>query len=102
MIKVEKISDNLIRTYSDAGMYIRQENGDLYVEAIDVYPTTHTYEETTTPHGVKKEIDTEALQRRVESIESENKTMSAEIKAAIESNQMLEDCVAEMAEEVYA
>ena len=38
---------NLIRHYSDEGMYIRQkETGAEYEEAIDVIPCKYTYEET--------------------------------------------------------
>lgn len=48
MIKTEKIG-NRIRTYSDAGMMIRQvETGILYAEAVDV-PGRYTYEETDIP-----------------------------------------------------
>lgn len=37
----------LYRTYSDAGMMIRQvETGDVYAEAIDVENAAYTYEET--------------------------------------------------------
>lgn len=39
-----------IKHLSDAGMMIRQnETGNLYEEAIDVYPTAYTYEETNIP-----------------------------------------------------
>lgn len=39
---------NLYRTYSDAGLYIRQETGVEYAEAIDV-EGMHTYTETDRP-----------------------------------------------------
>ena len=40
----------LYRTYSDAGMMIRQnETGAEYAEAIDVEGATYTYTETETP-----------------------------------------------------
>ena len=40
----------LYRTYSDAGMMIRQnETGVEYAEAIDVEGTSYTYTETETP-----------------------------------------------------
>ena len=48
MIKTEMIGTR-IRTYSDAGMMIRQvETGVLYAEAVDV-PGRYTYEETDIP-----------------------------------------------------
>ena len=41
---------NLYKTYSDAGMMIRQDDGDvLYSEAIDVEIAHHTYTETDIP-----------------------------------------------------
>ena len=40
----------LIKTYSDAGMMIRQEQtGAIYAEAIDVESAGYTYVETDTP-----------------------------------------------------
>ena len=39
--------NNLIKYYSDEGYMIRQiETGDVYGEAVDVYPSKYTYEET--------------------------------------------------------
>lgn len=39
-----------IKHSSDAGRMIRQnETGNLYAEAIDIYPTEYTYEETNIP-----------------------------------------------------
>jgi hypothetical protein len=47
MLKVENVSDNLIRHYSDEGKKIRQiETGILYDDAVDVVPCRFTYEET--------------------------------------------------------
>lgn len=38
---------NLIKFYSDEGYYIKQvETGAIYEEAVDVYPSIYTYEET--------------------------------------------------------
>lgn len=48
MIVVEKYRDNLVRTYSDKGMYI-ERNGELYVEAIDIAAFGYTYTETDRP-----------------------------------------------------
>lgn len=39
---------------------------------------------------------------RVEALEHENKTLQAQLEAMIQSNQMLEDCLVEMAGAVYA
>ena len=43
--------------------------------------------------------DTEA---RLKALERENKTLQAQLEASIQSNQMLEDCLVEMAGVVYA
>lgn len=40
----------LIKTYSDEGLNIRQnETGNEYEEAVDIYPTPYTYEEIIEP-----------------------------------------------------
>ena len=36
----------LIRTYSDIGNYIINEQGVMYDEAVDIETSTHTYTET--------------------------------------------------------
>ena len=57
----------LYRTYSDAGMMIRQnETGVEFAEAIDVEGATYTYTETETP---------------IETPEMTNKKMLTELKA---------------------
>lgn len=41
---------NLVRTYSDSGLMLRQIETDiLYSEAVDVYPSRYTYEEADIP-----------------------------------------------------
>lgn len=39
---------------------------------------------------------------RIEALERENKTLQSQLEASIQSNQMLEDCLVEMAGIVYA
>lgn len=66
MIKTETIGDR-IRTYSDAGMMIRQiETGILYAEAVDV-PNRYTYEETGVPVP-DEEITAEEVKAALEAI----------------------------------
>ena len=49
-----------IRHYSDIGMMIRQEQtGNLYVEAVDIYPTQYTYTETDIPVEPEEMEETE-------------------------------------------
>lgn len=47
MIIGEKMSEKLVKHYSDGGFFIRQvETGIKYASAIDVIPCKYTYEET--------------------------------------------------------
>lgn len=47
MIQTEYLKDGtLIKHYSDSGMMIKNEDGVIYPEAIDVVPCVHTYTET--------------------------------------------------------
>lgn len=39
--------EDLIKTYSNTGLYILQnETGEVYEEAVDLYPSRYTYTET--------------------------------------------------------
>ena len=50
MIRTEQISDKLIRTYSDSGVYIHGGNPEgNYPEAIDPISANRTYTETDIP-----------------------------------------------------
>lgn len=44
--RVREDGVNLYRIYSDKGVMIRQETGNLYEESIDMEGIDHTYEET--------------------------------------------------------
>ena len=56
----------LYRTYSDAGMMIRQnETGVEYAEAIDVDGASYTYTETETPIETPEMTDEEYLNMSV-------------------------------------
>ena len=60
---------NLYRTYSDAGMMIRQnETGVEYAEAIDVEGAPYTYTETETPIETPEMIDEEYLNMSVSKV----------------------------------
>lgn len=49
----------LIKHYSDSGRMIKQiETGDIYGEAVDLYPCRYTYEETGEPEEL---TDSDAL-----------------------------------------
>lgn len=52
----EKYNENMYRTYSDKGYFIKQiETGNIYEEAIDLESKRFTYEETDIP--IVEEID---------------------------------------------
>ena len=52
----EKYNENMYRTYSDEGYFIRQiKTGNVYEEAIDLESKLFTYEETDIP--IVEEID---------------------------------------------
>lgn len=49
MILEEKLSNRLVKHFSDKGvMMLQKETGLLYAEAVDVIPCRYTYEETET------------------------------------------------------
>lgn len=63
-IVVERIegSNDLIKTYSDKGMMILQEQtGDMYSEAVDVDYAGYTYVETDIPIEEDESSDSEIL-----------------------------------------
>ena len=64
--KQRKDGVKLYRTYSDAGMMIRQnETGVEYAEAIDVEGAPYTYTETETPIETPEMTDEEYLNMSV-------------------------------------
>ena len=70
----------LYRTYSDAGMMIRQnETGAEYAEAIDVEGASYTYTETETRIPAEEAAeDTDALRARLDDAETAAKIMLGE------------------------
>lgn len=61
MIVVEKYRDNLVRTYSDKGMYIERD-GVQYAEAIDIADFGYTYTETDIPIETENATEEDYLQ----------------------------------------
>ena len=70
----------LYRTYSDAGMMIRQsETGREYAEAIDVEGASYTYTETETRIPAEEAAeDTDALRARLDDAETAAKILLGE------------------------
>ena len=64
MIKIDKkyktlkSGKKLWRRWSDLNVYIQNENGELYTEAIDLSTATHEYTETDIP--IEDEVDEDA------------------------------------------
>ena len=61
-----------------------------------VYRNRSTGEFTTEPAALK------TPEQQIAELEQQNKTLQAQLEASIQSNQMLEDCLVEMAGVVYA
>lgn len=81
-----------------------------YVKTLTAYgsPASIAYDTGTTLYTVvfyraaALEASVSALQRTAVQLEQDNKQLTAKLEASIKSNQMLEDCLVEMAEIVYA
>ena len=71
--------------------------GDTYVNG--EWRQTGNREPTEPPEPPAPQPTTE---ERLAALEKENKTLQAQLEASIQSNQMLEDCLVEMAGVVYA
>ena len=71
--------------------------GDTYVNG--EWQQTGNREPTELPEPPVLQPTTE---ERLAALEKENKTLQAQLEASIQSNQMLEDCLVEMAGVVYA
>lgn len=71
--------------------------GDTYVNG--EWQQTGNREPTEPPEPPAPQPTTE---ERLAELEKENKTLQAQLEASIQSNQMLEDCLVEMAGIVYA
>ena len=70
--------------------------GDTYVNG--EWQLTGNREPAELPESPTSQPTTD---ERVEALERENKTLQAQLEAMIQSNQMLEDCLVEMAGVVY-
>lgn len=71
--------------------------GDTYVNG--EWQLTGNREPAEPPELPTPQLTTE---ERLAELEKENKTLQAQLEASIQSNQMLEDCLVEMAGVVYA
>lgn len=72
------------------------DDGDNYELIVDFSAKTFSWVKREEPETGPTVDD------RLASLEAENKTLTAKLSAAIESNSMLEECIVEMASVVYA
>jgi hypothetical protein len=62
MIKTEPYGVNLVRTYSDSGFKIVNQQGVMYGEAIDPANSGRTYTETNEPLDSYEDLSAEATE----------------------------------------
>ena len=87
------ISSNMVLK-DDIGNDFLQLSGYGTIASIVLTPDSSIYELHLARDATGKE--------RIDALEAENKELQAKLAAAIQSNQMLEDCIVEMAGVVYA
>ena len=80
MLKIEKISSNVIRYYSDAGKYVRRvEDGEIFEERLDVVGGKWTYKESSIDLPLKEDENEKTISEQekennnTETQEEENK-----------------------------
>lgn len=100
----------LIKTYSDLGYLIRQEDtGRLYASAIDAREHAHTYTETNLPIVSDPEQLQELINEQQEinwslrqySVIDELNSLKTNFSQLQETNDILTGCLLEMSEIVY-
>lgn len=97
MIITEKLpgADGLVRTYSDIGMFIIQDQtGNKYSEAIDIENSGYTYTESDEPYS-------EATYAEKFSVISDIRDLKSNVESLTTNNNMLTECILEMSEIIY-
>lgn len=95
---VEAVVSAEIVVLNSANVPVVYLNGYTIIDMISIAPQAGTI----TLRLLRQ--DTQVLQHEesLKNLEQENKVLKAQLEASIQSNQMLEDCIVEMAEIVYA
>lgn len=84
----------------EAGSKYDPESGTFYVP--EPPPPPSVGENPDQPADSGSDGSQKTYAERLAALEADNKQLTSKLEAAIQSNQMLEDCLVEMAEIVYA
>lgn len=108
----EQLDLSSIQVTTDNGLVVETFNGFTELLSIGKNIATGTYtvtcriptdaEDKVASLQTWSEAQVGLLQAANESLKTENTQLTAKLEASIKSNQMLEDCIVEMAEIVYA
>ena len=93
------VEDSVVEAI-EAGSKYDPESGTFYVPEPPLPPSVD--ENTDQPINPEAGETHKTYAEKLAALEAENKQLTSKLNAAIQSNQMLEDCLVEMAEIVYA
>lgn len=95
---VEAVVSAEIVVLNSANVPVVYLNGYTIIDMISIAPQAGTI----TLRLLRQDIQVLQHEESLKNLEQENKVLKAQLDASIQSNQMLEDCIVEMAEIVYA
>ena len=95
---VEAVVSAEIVVLNSANVPVVYLNGYTIIDMISITPQAGTI----TLRLLRQDIQVLQHEESLKNLEQENKVLKAQLEASIQSNQMLEDCLVEMAEIVYA
>lgn len=95
---VEAVVSAEIVVLNSANVPVVYLNGYTIIDMISIAPQAGTI----TLRLLRQDIQVLQHEESLKNLEQENKVLKAQLEASIQSNQMLEDCIVEMAEIVYA
>jgi hypothetical protein len=95
---VEAVVSAEIVVLNSANAPVVYLNGYTIIDMISIAPQAGTI----TLRLLRQDIQVLQHEESLKNLGQENKVLKAQLEASIQSNQMLEDCIVEMAEIVYA
>lgn len=95
---VEAVVSAEIVVLNSANVPVVYLNGYTIIDMISIAPQAGTI----TLRLLRQDIQVLQHEESLKNLGQENKVLKAQLEASIQSNQMLEDCIVEMAEIVYA
>lgn len=95
---VEAVVSAEIVVLNSANVPVVYLNGYTIIDMISIAPQAGTI----TLRLLRQDIQVLQHEESLKNLEQENKVLKAQLEASIQSNQMLEDCLVEMAGIVYA